>query len=56
VGEPDLSILVFYSVHTEYTKKLTPVFAPISIDTWGVELEDLPAFVEYKKESNSFIV
>ena len=56
VGSPDLFMQVFYSIQTDYTKKLTPVFTPISINALGVEQDELKSFLRYEKESNTFVV
>ena len=56
MGSPDLFMQVFYSIQTEYTKKLTLFFTPVSINALGVEQDELKSFLRYEKESKTFVV
>ena len=52
----ELSMQVFYSIQTQYTKKLTPIFSSVSIDDKGNEMKGLPPFVKFIEDSKTFLV
>lgn len=54
MGGPDLSMQVFYSIQTEYEKKLTPLFSAVQMNDLGTEMNELPAFVKFIDKSQTF--